>query len=119
MCSKSNYEWYKEHHICVRCGQEKAERNHTLCLNCMMKNREESLNYNRKHRDEINAKNRVISKIRYERLKQQGICACCGKRPTKYNKVYCQHCGARRNAQYRARYLLNAYATKSMTEIRV
>lgn len=52
MCSKNNYEYYKSHNICVRCGQENAEKNHTLCLECMMKNREESLNYNRTHKKE-------------------------------------------------------------------
>lgn len=119
MCSKANYEFYKAHHICVRCGQENAEKNHTLCLCCMMKSREESLIYRNKHREELNKAERIRSKIRYDRLKEQGICACCGKRPTKYNKIYCEHCSARKNAKYRAKYLLNAYASKDMVEIRV
>lgn len=53
MCKVNNYEWYKEHHICVRCGQHDAEKNHVLCLECMMKNRESSLNYANRNREEI------------------------------------------------------------------
>lgn len=119
MCSKANYEFYKEHHICVRCGQENAEKNHTMCLSCMMKSREESQRYNSIHYEERKEKNRIRGKIRYERLKQQGICTSCGKRHTKYNKIQCECCRARKNAQYRAKYLLNAYANKNMAEIRV
>ena len=49
MCSES-YKYYKEHHICVSCGQENAEKNHTQCLNCMMKARERALIYFKKHK---------------------------------------------------------------------
>ena len=52
MCSKNNYEFYKKHHICVSCDQEDAEKNHTLCLNCMIKARERASIYSRKHKDE-------------------------------------------------------------------
>lgn len=119
MCSKANYEFYKKHHICVRCGQEDAERKHTMCLSCMMKSREESLNYSMSHREEINEKSRIRSKIRYERLKQEGLCTACGKRHTEHNKIQCKYCSARKNAQNRTKYLLNAYANKNMAEIRV
>lgn len=43
MCDSSNYEYYKKHHICVRCGQEDAERNSTLCFRCRIKNRESAI----------------------------------------------------------------------------
>ncbi len=119
MCSKANYEFYKSHNICVSCGQEDAEKNHTLCLCCMMKNRERSMEYHKKHREELKEKYRKRDKIRYDNLKKQGICTCCGKRHTKYNKIYCEHCSARKNAQHRAKYLLNIYASKTMAEIRV
>ncbi len=119
MCSKNNYEYYKIHKICVRCGQEDAERNHTMCLECMMKSREYSLKYARKHKKERQEKNRIRSKERYYRLKEQGICTCCGRRITKNNKVLCNHCSARINYRKRQEYLLNIYATKNMCEIRI
>lgn len=119
MCSKNNYEYYKSHKICVRCSQEDVERNHTLCLECMMKNREESLKYNRKHRKERQEKNRIRAKKRYYNLKEQGICTCCGKRRTRKDKVLCTYCSARINYRKRKEYLLNVYATKRIYEIRV
>ncbi len=119
MCSKNNYEYYKSHKICVRCGQEDAERNHTLCLQCMMKSREESLKYNRAHKKERQAKNRIRAKKRYYQLKEQGICTSCGKRVSRNNKVLCNQCSARINYRKRQEYLLKVYATKNMCEIRV
>ena len=68
MCDTKNYEFYKSHHICVRCGQEIAEKNHTLCLLCMMKNREESKAYYRKHKEEKREKNRIKSQNKYHKF---------------------------------------------------
>lgn len=119
MCSKNNYEYYKSHNICVRCGQEDAERNHVLCLECMMKNRESSAKYNRKYKKERQEKNRIRAKKRYYDLKEQGICTCCGKRNTKSNKVMCSQCSKRLNYRKRQEYLLNVYANKNMCEIRI
>lgn len=119
MCKVNNYEWYKEHHICVRCGQHDAEKNHVLCLECMMKNRESSLNYANRNREEIRKKNRISNIARYYKLKKLGICVSCGKRKTKNNKVHCQYCSAINNERKRKQYLLNIYAIKNMAEIRV
>lgn len=119
MCNRTNYEFYKKHHICVRCGQENAERNHILCFRCMIKSREQSLVYNNKHREERKEKSRINSRNRYYRLKESGVCTSCGKRKTEYNKVMCKHCSAKINARKRAKYLLNVYATRNMAEIRV
>ena len=47
MCS-INYEFYKNHNICVRCGHEDAEKGHTLCLECMMNDRERGKLYYQK-----------------------------------------------------------------------
>ena len=80
MCDTNNYNYYKQHHICVKCGQEDAERNHTLCLNCLIKAREYSLVYYYKHIEEQREKGRIKNKIRYKKLKNQGICTACGKR---------------------------------------
>lgn len=119
MCSVNNYEYYKSHNICVRCGQEDAEKNHTMCLECMMKSREYSLKYNKKHRKERREKDRIRAKKRYYNLKEQGICICCGRRKTHNNKVMCNQCSKRLNYRKRQAYLLNVYATKNMCVIRI
>lgn len=31
---KERYEFLKSHGMCVRCGKEKAERNHVTCYEC-------------------------------------------------------------------------------------
>ena len=118
MCSE-NYKFYKEHHIFVKCGREDAERNHTLCLNCMIKARERAVNYAKKHRKEIQEKSRIRSKCRYYKLKEQGICTSCGRRYTKNNKTLCSHCSARINYRNRQKYLLNIYTIKNICEIRI
>lgn len=119
MCSRNNYEWYKEHNICVGCGQEDAVRNHVLCFRCMINARERASAYANNHKDELKEKSRIKSKKRYEKLKELGLCTSCGKRHTKFNKVQCEYCSAKNRERQRKAYLLNVYATKSMTEIRV
>lgn len=119
MCNINNYEFYKKNHICVKCGQEDAERNHTMCLECMMKSRESSLAYAKKHKEKINEKSRIRSRNRYYELKKLNICTSCGKRETKYNRVLCNHCANKMNYRKRKEYLLNVYATKNMCEIRL
>ena len=100
-------------------GGEDAEKNHTLCLNCMIKARERASIYSRKHKEEIREKTRVRSKNRYENLKKQGICTSCGRRKVQNNKTLCNICSARANYQRRQKYLLNVYATKNICEINI
>lgn len=119
MCDTNNYEYYKQHHICVRCGQEDAEKNRILCFRCLIKARENSLAYYYQHKEERKEKDRIKNKIRYNKLKELGLCTSCGKRQTKNNKVYCEYCSAKANERHRKKYLLYVYATKNMAEIRI
>lgn len=119
MCDSSNYEYYKKHHICVRCGQEDAERNSTLCFRCRIKNREASINYYNRHKEENKEQNRIKSRVRYNKLKKLGLCTSCGKRQAKNNKVCCNHCAAKARERSRKKYLLYVYATRNIAEIRV
>lgn len=119
MCNSKNYEFYKAHHICVRCGQENAERNNTLCFRCRIKSRESAINYYNNHKEEQKEKSRIRSQIRYNKLKNLGLCTCCGKRKTTNNRCTCNYCRAKANARNRKAYLLNVYATKNMCQIRI
>ena len=38
--NKTLYEFYKKNGICVRCGQEKAEKNRVKCIACLGKDLE-------------------------------------------------------------------------------
>ena len=119
MCDSSNYEFYKKHHICVKCGQEDAERNSTLCFRCRIKNRESAIKYYKSHKEEQKERKRIRSKKRYNTLKERGLCTSCGKRHTENNKVYCKYCSARANERNRKKYLLYVYTTKNLAEIKI
>ena len=85
----------------------------------MIKSRESSKIYANKHKEERKEKCRINNKDRYYKLKELGICTMCGKRKTKNNKIYCEYCRTKENAKKRKQYLLNIYAVKNMSEIRV
>ncbi len=119
MCNISNYEFYKSHHICVRCGQEKAERNNTLCFRCRIKSRESALKYYNQHKEEMKETSRIKHKLRYNKLKDLGLCTSCGKRKTTNNRVICDHCRLRKNARNRKKYLLMVYAKRNLCDIRI
>lgn len=92
---KERYEWLKEHHICVRCKKEKAEKGKLFCLICKMDRRDQ--NKKRKLTTEQKEKNRIHKQRRYDILIAFGICPRCGKREHKENSIFCGRCSAIRN----------------------
>ena len=44
--------------------------------------------------------NRIYIKTRRDRLKEKGICVCCGTRKTIHNKVVCERCLQLRREKY-------------------
>ena len=106
----NDYQWYKAHHICVRCHQREAVKGQVACLDCRDKDRE----YDRKCKAESLAKetaehkaNRLRKmKERRERLKAQGLCIWCGKRKALSGKQQCLECYIKRkraNREYKKR----------------
>lgn len=81
------YQWYKEHGICTHCRHEKAEPGKTLCLACMMDNRQYK---SKKDMDKQNAK----SMSQYYSRKSSGLCVVCGKRPQEHG-LKCKKCAAK------------------------
>lgn len=79
---KKSYEWYKEHGICVQCGQEEAAQHRVRCLECLAKNTTRK----RKNMDPEYAKRK-----RRER-QEQGKCVWCGRPRAKDSKCYCTEC---------------------------
>ena len=72
---------------CPRCGKQDSYTitGHSLCYECTEKNRE----YAKKHYHKYGNNG---MKERYEKLKQDGICVDCGKRPAKENRIRCSQC---------------------------
>lgn len=83
--NKEDYAWYKEHYICTHCRKERAVEGKTLCLACLLENR----NYKKKNVDIEERKKR--DKQKYEERKTQGMCVNCGKRPQQHGQI-CNKC---------------------------
>lgn len=92
----TNYEWYKAHGICPRCGSERASRGHTLCLNCLDSQSVSTGQYRAKMTEERKAeereKNRLRCRDRYQRAKEKGICLRCFKNEPRPGRAICQSC---------------------------
>ena len=88
MPTKSEYEWRKEHNLCVRCGNETPIKGKAFCWRCLMAKRDDR-------------------GIEYVRRVDGGLCASCGK-PLDREGVICESCRLKRkekNAARRARFL--------------
>lgn len=92
---KERYEWCKEHHICVQCRKEKAEKGKLYCLVCKMDKREK--NKNRKLTTEQKERKRIHNKRRYDVMVALGICPRCGIREHKNKSIFCGRCSAIKN----------------------
>lgn len=98
---RERYHWYKDHRICVKCGQADAAPNRAKCDMCLEKDRQRhAANWNNV-RDERNA----YAKNRRERNKSNGMCAKCGAKPLWGNNTsMCYDCMiVQRNATRRWR----------------
>ena len=80
-------EYYKKLKRCTKCGKQDAQTliGKPLCFECNERNKK----YSREH---YRRKGNPSSKIRYEYLKEKGICVDCGKRKAKIGRVRCEIC---------------------------
>lgn len=92
MTGYRDYYWYKEHHICVRCRNNKADVGRTCCAQC----REEDNAY---HNDRYNymtkqqkERRSASNKELYAKRKAAGVCVSCGKRKAEAGKTRCTEC---------------------------
>ena len=106
----TDYQWYKEHHICVRCHHNEASKGHVTCLDCRDKEREVDRERKRKkladETPEHKAERLRKMKERRERLKEQGICVWCGKHKVLSGKQQCLECYIKRkriNREYKSK----------------
>lgn len=82
----------KGEELCVRCGKVEKLPGHTLCLDCLIRMREQSKTYWQKHREELLPKKALRNKARREYLYSKGLCVQCGKREHRPGKKRCQSC---------------------------
>ena len=86
--NKEQYKWNKEHSICVYCCNEAAEPGQTMRFKCAEINRARALRY----RQENIEKKRQSDRDLYNKLKSEGICVYCRKRPASGGRIQCAVC---------------------------
>ena len=98
---KSDYEFYKEHGICVNCRHEKARHGKTLCWRCAA-NYSDSEKSNRKPPSE---EHKQYLKDRREQKRGNGVCVICGAEKATEGTTTCRRCRekAKRRAEERRR----------------
>ena len=85
---KERREWLRSRHMCTYCGKEKAEPGKQRCFECAEKINAKAREYHKRTSEQKNER----CKERYNRLKEQGVCVRCAKRPVENGKVHCSLC---------------------------
>lgn len=83
--ARDAYQYFKGRGICVECHQRKAINGRVKCEVCTERRAEYDA---QRDKDALRRK----AKERADRLKAQGICRDCGKRPVKGNSTRCADC---------------------------
>lgn len=96
MSSKALRQMYKEHHICIHCGQNDAMPGRVSCVECLAKDLERHTKAYENLSDETKAtylqKHKLRQREKRQRLKEQGICPICMKRPVSKGFKSCIEC---------------------------
>ena len=82
---RERYAWYKEHHICPNCKVTSVEPGHTFCKVRLKKRLEARHAKGKEYYLEL-------CRSRRQRLKEQGLCITCGKRPAQEHNLRCVTC---------------------------
>ena len=82
MNAREEYQWYKEHGICVKCHSEEAEPGRVKCFECADKQRLRDSKRVRSSKDRARD-----ARERYEKRKSEGTCLRCEKKAT--HGVHC------------------------------
>ncbi|MGN0508684.1 MAG: hypothetical protein ACI4GX_05570 [Ruminococcus sp.] len=95
------YHWYASHGICTNCHSDEIyrERSSSLCLTCLMDQREvKYVYYREKMTTEQKYKLYLYNKRRNDLLRAFGVCLRCQKRDAAPGHVFCSNCLAKRRA---------------------
>lgn len=95
---RHSYYWLKQRGICVKCNSEYAEPGKIHCADCAEYFRIKSNEY--LHKPGEKQKIAARGKARYERLKENGLCVQCGKKPAYshngHTYIVCYECYIKR-----------------------
>lgn len=95
------YHWYASHGICTNCHSDEIyrERSSSLCLTCLMDQRDKKYVYYRERMTtEQKYKRYLYNKRRTDLLRAFGVCLRCQKRDAAPGHVFCSICLAKRRA---------------------
>lgn len=90
----SNYQWAKEHGLCVRCMKETPAPGKMCCEVCAAKNAERQVKYNHSVTEEQKAKYAARRRTERKERKEKGLCVECGKKA--YGNYTCLECMVKR-----------------------
>lgn len=95
---KENYEWRKQHHLCIRCKKQDAYtlNGRVRCYECALKNSA----YMKKRRHDNLKKDPDYNKEIYNNYKKEGICTRCKKRPAREGRTECSVCYGKLKKHY-------------------
>lgn len=90
--SLESYNWYKAHHICVRCNNAPAVDGLVTCQKCReTMNEKHRIRYaglTPEQKAELLAKKKAVR----EALRAAGLCTLCGREREDPNLLTCEHC---------------------------
>lgn len=99
MSSKALRQMYKEHHICIHCGQNDAMPGRVSCAECLAKDLERHTKAYENLSGETKAaylqKRNERQREKRKRLVAKGICTTCLKRPMSKGYRSCIECRTR------------------------
>lgn len=102
------YAKFKARGICPKCGKEEAAYGRVHCPNCLDEmavcQMIRRANLTEEQKKQEKAKALKWAKVRYRRLREQGICVRCGKRKAQVGKAKCFRCQEKENEQKRIRW---------------
>lgn len=99
-----NYDWHKQHKICVNCGNDNACVNSIYCPECGEKKREQNKKYASEHREENKKRCSEYNKKIYAERKEKGLCTKCGKHKVIHGHALCLSCKVKKDRRKDPRY---------------
>lgn len=90
MANKSNYQWFKTHHICPNCCKNRPKAGRVYCEECLAKKREKQEKLRQTEEYKSGKTNSYKKLVDYR--KKRNLCVRCGKPRFDDNKQYCDEC---------------------------
>jgi hypothetical protein len=106
--TKEDYQYFKEHDYCPRCGKQQSLMRMTVCWDCaeeMAEGKRQALAAGkcincwknpaltgRQYCDDCRVRRQEKQRQRYHERKKAGVCVYCGKAPQWHGRTTCAYC---------------------------